>query len=520
MKGQGRGSPKSLLPLMLLAFFVTSGFRAGSAKVDITPDTQQWLVGYYARQSKGVHDRPYHRIVVMEDDSQNLLSPRPVRQRAGHRIVVMEDDSQNQFVLISSDLCTFDVLFYEQLCRELEQETGIKQNQVWWAVTHTHSGPESGDVSLYRAFMPERLTHEIDQAYAQKIRRLLIDGVKKAREGLVPARIGIGTGVSFANMNRRAIDVDGTATLGLNPEAPVDRQIGLLRVERLDGSPIALVASYAMHGTAMSALNLETSGDALGIVAEYVEEKVGAPMLYINGAAGNVASFYYFQPNPRAAHLGQFRVLLGDRIIDANRSIRADGGSQVRFWTGQITVETPLREKLAWPDALSSYLRRTGGGMGLVREQARCLRCQGPLPLPCSLHVSLKRARGLDTTLFRSAVALTPHSEREWCQSRGLASEIRVRISLCRRTSQKTFRAICPNSCAIYRPLVCTSTLTPTSIQVIIQPHGRPLRVEALPRTQGHAHFRCRGGFHHPLVGWDCTRESGYSPPLQLAPAW
>ncbi len=369
--------------LLLLLFVLTSGFRAGSAKVDITPDNPQWLSGYYARQSKGVHDRLYHRIVVMEDDDKN------------------------QFILISSDLCVIDVIFYEELCRELEQETGIKAAQVWWAVAHTHSGPEAGDVSLLKAFMPERFTHETDQAYAQKVKRLLIDGVKKAREGLAPARIGIGTGISLANMNRRAIEVDGTATLGLNPDAPVDRQIGLLRLERLDGSPIALVASYAMHGTAMSALNLEISGDALGIVAEYVEEKVGAPMLYINAAAGNVASVYYFQPNPRAAHLGQFRVMLGDRILEANRSIRTDGGSQVRFWTGQITVETPLREKLAWPEELSGYLKRTGGDTGLVRLPVRFLKINddtiiwsAPVELFCEIALAVRQQSPFRNTFY------------------------------------------------------------------------------------------------------------------------
>jgi hypothetical protein len=33
--------------------------------------------------------------------------------------------------------------------------------------------------------------------------------------------------------------VDGKISLGLNPDGPVDRQIGLIRVERPDGTLIA-----------------------------------------------------------------------------------------------------------------------------------------------------------------------------------------------------------------------------------------------------------------------------------------
>jgi neutral ceramidase len=383
---KNRYRTRSRVPLLLsvcLAFFLLSGFRAGSAKIDITPDTVQWLAGFYARQSTGVNDKLYHRIVVMEDDAQN------------------------QFVLISSDLCAISVTTYEEMCRQLEKETGIKPAQVWWAMTHTHSGPEAGGLSLAQAFMPERFTHEVDQAYAEKVIRLLIDGVKQARAALAPARIGVGKGISFANMNRRATEVDGSVTLGLNPDGPVDRQIGLIRVERLDGSPIAFVANYAMHGTAMSAVNLKISGDALGIVADYVEEKLGAPMLYINGAAGNITSLYYFQPNPRAAHLGQFRVLLGDRIIEANRGIRAEDGSKVRFWMGETTVESPKREKLVWPDDLASYYRRTGEDTGMVRVPIRFLKINDdtilwstPLELFCEVALAVRDHSPFPNTFY------------------------------------------------------------------------------------------------------------------------
>ena len=66
----------------------------------------------------------------------------------------------------------------------------------------------------------------------------------------------------MANINRRAKDADGKVSLGLNPAGPTDRQIGLMRLERADGSIIALVANYGIHGTVLSGRSESISGDA------------------------------------------------------------------------------------------------------------------------------------------------------------------------------------------------------------------------------------------------------------------
>src|SRR5207237_5231950 len=134
--------------------------------------------------------------------------------------------------------------------------------------------------------------------------------VKEARAKLEPARIAFGQGIAMANINRRAMDVDGQVSLGLNPDGPVDRQVGLIRLERPDGAPIALVANYAMHGTVMSGANLQISGDGPGTVSAYLEQKTGAPVLFVNGAAGNLAPIYSVYPGAKTGHLFQLHVLL------------------------------------------------------------------------------------------------------------------------------------------------------------------------------------------------------------------
>ncbi len=63
-----------LLACLELAGSAYAGtLRASAVQVDITPHTPQWLAGYKARQSDGVHDHLYHRIAVLDDGKTTVL---------------------------------------------------------------------------------------------------------------------------------------------------------------------------------------------------------------------------------------------------------------------------------------------------------------------------------------------------------------------------------------------------------------------------------------------------------------
>jgi hypothetical protein len=347
---------------------VSAGFRAAAAKVDITPASSQWLMGYNARKSTGVLDHIYHRVAAMESGDA-------------------------QFYLVASDLCLFSPEVYDDVARDLERETGIRRSQFWWSVTHTHAAPEVGSPAMYKALLG-RSDHEWDREYAALVKESLIRAVKEARGNLAPARLAIGEGTAVANINRRAKDVDGTVSLGLNPEGPADRQIGLLRLEKTDGSLIALIANYSMHGTVMSGQNLLISGDGPGVVSAYVEQKLGAPVLYVNGAAGNLAPIYSVYADARSGHLAQFRVLLGDRILAAARSM-SDATAEVTLSAGEKSIDTPQKEGLVWPEELRSYAAADGKAM--VRLPVRYLRINdsliwaAPVELFCEISMAVRK---------------------------------------------------------------------------------------------------------------------------------
>ena len=324
------------------------GFRASVVKVDITPEEPKMLLGYAARKSTGIHDRIFHRIVAM-------------------------DDGFKQFFLVSTDICVMSPSEYDHVAAQLEKDLGIDPENFWWTLTHTHSAPEVGVPGLPEVFMGDRYKHEVDTAYTSLVERSLIKGITEARSKLAKAKLGVGWGFSQANINRRAIDVDGKASLGLNPEGAVDRKIGLIRIDKEDGSPLALIANYAIHGTVLGPAHTEISGDAPGIVSEYVEQKLGVPLLFINGAAGNLAPIYSVYPNPKAGHLSQFKVLLGDKILSANKEI-VSSRSNIKLFTGSLIIETPRKPNLSWPKDLSRYTQTSANGEHIVLLPARFLK--------------------------------------------------------------------------------------------------------------------------------------------------
>ena len=369
-----------MLAIALSAPVCAAGFRAAAVKVDITPKTSQWLLGYNPRQSTGVHDPIYHRVIAM-------------------------DDGHTQFYLVSTDVCLFSPGLYDEVAAELQRATGITRKQFWWSVTHTHSAPEVGPPAISKMLLGSRFNHDWDHEYTQQFTSALIKAIEDARSKLEPARLQTGIGISLANINRRAKDVDGKVTLGLNPDGPTDRQIGLIRIERPDGSLLALMANYAIHGTVLSGDNKLISGDAPGIVSAYLEQKLGATVLFVNGAAGNMAPIYSVYPTPGAGHLNQFRVLLGDRILQANSTI-PKGTDDVTMRIDETYVETAFRSGLQWPEELGNYARTDSAGRMLVKLPLRFLQINdtaiwsAPVELFCEIAVHVRNASPFTHTFY------------------------------------------------------------------------------------------------------------------------
>jgi hypothetical protein len=126
-----------------------------------------------------------------------------------------------------------------------------------------------------------------------------------------------------------------------------------------------------------------------------VEQKLGAPMLYVNGAAGNLAPIYTVYDTPRLGHLSEFQVLLGDRILEANRQTLA-AAAEVKLWAGEHVIESPRKNGMGWPEELARYSRISSAGTPLVRLPVRFLKLNdtvvwaAPVELFCEIAMRVR----------------------------------------------------------------------------------------------------------------------------------
>ena len=141
------------------------------------------------------------------------------------------------------------------------------------SASHTHSGPGAFANSAFWALVAA-------DRESPAVRSVILDGMEKvAREALrrrAPAHLAWGkttvTGVAMSRLDQ-----------------PLDPELGLLKVMGADGRPVALLWNYAIHGTALGRANSLLSGDLMADASARLEKETGSPVLFVNGAAGDVS---------------------------------------------------------------------------------------------------------------------------------------------------------------------------------------------------------------------------------------
>jgi len=228
---------------LLLAAAAESGtLEAGAAKVDITPSADAGLImsGYADRKEgfKGVHDHIYARAIVLGD---------------GSRLAT----------LVASELIGVPDPVWEELSQRIARETGIPSEYLLLCAVHDHSAP--APFGMYGNDSPK------SAAYTKQVEDATVAVIRKARENLQPAKIGIETGKAYVNINRREYSPDTGWWLGYNPEGPSNKTVTVIRFDAPSGKPIALLINYAVHAVVMGGENYQISGDLAGATSRYVE---------------------------------------------------------------------------------------------------------------------------------------------------------------------------------------------------------------------------------------------------------
>jgi len=274
----------ALFLMMVGAAAFAGQIKAGYAKTDVTPHEPVFMAGYNMRgtPSDGVHgnDKLNVRCLVFDDGSR--------------KVAFVEGD-----VIIIRDT--------DEFRRRIAAATGIPVENILLGDAHNHAAPSP--------------TPKGETNWDREFSTALVATVQKALANLQPVRLAAGQGHSRIAMNRRQVrsqDTDsyltfdendvsqsfgkaktdqavpirefaGVVRLGANPAGRIDDAVDVVRVDTMEGKPLAAMIHYACHGTSLGGRNSKISGEWMGRMQEYLERQIhGVGAIYLQGAAGDI----------------------------------------------------------------------------------------------------------------------------------------------------------------------------------------------------------------------------------------
>ena len=241
-----------------------SEFKAGFARVNITPMTGIGISGYFKpRTCEGVLDDLEINALALEKDGVKI-------------------------VMAAIDNCEVRQTVLDPIRREIEKEFGVPYEAAFLSCTHTHTSCYIGEVD-------EGADKQLTDEYTLFFRHRMLDAVRFALADLKPAKLGIGISragnIAFV---RRFVMKDGSVQTnpGVNnpdivrPVGEIDDQVNVLRFDREGGDTIVL-ANFGCHPDVVGG-NL-ISADWPGFFRRRFEKAEDhVKCLFFNGAEGDI----------------------------------------------------------------------------------------------------------------------------------------------------------------------------------------------------------------------------------------
>jgi hypothetical protein len=227
---------------------------AAAVKVDITPYlvNETYLAGFGPnRLATGVADPLTARILYLEDENGPL-------------------------VWIGVDLIGLMLSDTDTLRGRLR---GIAPERVLVAATHTHAGPDT--MGLWGPTIKNvPMKSGRDEEYMRWMIEQIVAGVRRAQARKKPAVIGFGEDDSDKSQ----------WTVNIRHPGFNDQAMTIMRVDGVDGRPIACLTNFACHPEQLWEMNTKISPDFVHYLHKGVEDATGAVSVFMNGALGGMVT--------------------------------------------------------------------------------------------------------------------------------------------------------------------------------------------------------------------------------------
>jgi hypothetical protein len=288
---------------LLLVFAVDGAepaWKAGVARVNITPREPIWLAGYAART------RPSEGVLL------DIWA----------KALALEDAAGSKSVLVSAEVLGFSREMSDYVAQRVRERYGVPRERLILAATHTHSGPVTGNL-LQPAYPLDDAQREVIRRYTAWFLDQVVELVGRAIADLAPARLEFEQGLAGFAVNRRRVGAR-------HRPGPVDQDVPVLAVRSPDGKLRAVVFGYACHNTVLA--DYVINGDYAGFAQEAIEKEYpGATALFVANCGADA--------NPLPRRSVELARMYGQILAAAVREVL---NSKMR------PVEGPLRAALEY----------------------------------------------------------------------------------------------------------------------------------------------------------------------------
>lgn len=229
-------------------------WKAGVARIAITPSDSLWMSGYAAR------DRP------ADGKLTDLWA----------KALAIEDPAGRRHVLVTLDLVGIDRVTGQGLAAAVAARFGLPREAVVFSTSHTHSGPVIRD-NLRTMYALDDAAWALVRRYGEQLRESVVKVVGDALADLRPAELAWTVGRAHFAVNRRNNPEKEVPALRAADRlaGPVDHDVPVLLVREPGGSGPesvrGIAVGYACHATVLS--GYQWSGDWPGYAQIELEKR-------------------------------------------------------------------------------------------------------------------------------------------------------------------------------------------------------------------------------------------------------
>jgi hypothetical protein len=192
-------------------------------------------------------------------------------------------NQQTTVAIVALDICLLPISRADVLRRKIGEAVGAPAANVLINFSHTHSAP------AFPGWQPEPPDQtRLQEGYWELLLARTVECAAQAKARLVPARVAGGWGECTIGINRREMGPDGLVFLGEVPDGETDPAVGVIRVDDLDGHPIATLCSLGCHTVVVGPRDQAASADFPGPARQVIESTLGGLALFLQACGGDV----------------------------------------------------------------------------------------------------------------------------------------------------------------------------------------------------------------------------------------